>query len=98
MFVHEGSGAETEIVEVVRRDRLEPLTADAALGQQAASSGRKPRLMVNAQSKRAALVMPAPSRMFDDGGVQERVRLVPPRVPRHHGAGGAGRITVARCR
>ena len=78
VFVHEGSGAETEIVEVVRRDRLEPLTADAALGQQAASSGGKPRLMVNAQSKRAALVMPAPSRMFDDGGVQERVRLVRP--------------------
>ena len=86
VFVHEGSGAETEIVEIARRDRLEPLTANAAFGLHAASSGRKPRLIVNAQSKRAALVMPAPSRMFDDGGVQERVRLVRP----------ASRDTMAR--
>ena len=74
VFVHEGSGAETEIVEVLRRDKLEPLTADGALAMHAA----RPRLMVNGQSKRATLVMPAPSRMFDDGGVQERVRLVRP--------------------
>ncbi len=86
VFVHERSGAETEIVEIARRDRLEPLTADAALGLHGDSSGRKPRLVVNAQSKRAALVMPAPSRMFDDGGVQERVRLVRP----------ASRDTMAR--
>ena len=86
VFVHEGSGAETEIVEVARRDRLEPLTADGALAVHAATSGTKPRLVVNAQSKRAALVMPAPSRMFDDGGVQERVRLVRP----------ASRDTMAR--
>ena len=86
MFVHEGSGAETEIVEILRRDRLEPLSADGALGLHAATTGRKPRLVVNAQSKRAALAMPAPSRMFDDGGVQERVRLVRP----------ASRDTMAR--
>ena len=78
VFVHEGSGAETEIVEILRRDRLEPLAADAALKLHADTSGGSPRLMVNAQSKRAALLMPAPSRMFDDGGVQERVRLVRP--------------------
>ena len=78
VFTHEGSGAETEIVEIVRRDRLEPLGADDALELHSGSAGRKPFLMVNAQSKRAALVLPAPSRMFDDGGVQERVRLVRP--------------------
>ena len=78
VFQHEGSGAETEIVEILRRDRLVPLTADAALSLHAAGSSGKPRLMVNGQSKRATLVMPAPSRMFDDGGVQERVRLVRP--------------------
>ena len=78
VFVHDGSGAETELVEIARRDKLEPLTADGALSFHSASSGGKPRLMVNAQSKRAALLMPAPSRMFDDGGVQERVRLVRP--------------------
>ena len=78
VFTHEGSGAETEIVEVARRDRLEPLSADGALAMHAATSGTRPRLMVNGQSKRAALIMPAPSRTFDDGGVQERVRLVRP--------------------
>ena len=86
VFTHERSGAETEIVEIVRRDRLEPLTADDALGLHGDSSGRKPRFVVNAQSKRAALAIPAPSRMFDDGGVQERVRLVRP----------ASRDTMAR--
>ena len=86
VFTQERSGAETEIVEVVRRDRLEPLTPDDALGLHAATTGRKPRLVVNAQSKRAALAMPAPSRMFDDGGVQERVRLIRP----------ASRDTMAR--
>ena len=64
----------------MRRDKLEPLTANAALeiaGREPGPDG-KPRLAVNARSKRAAVVLPAPSRMFDDGGVQERVRLVRP--------------------
>ena len=87
VFAHEASGAETEIVEIARRDRLEPLTADGALALHASTSGDKPRLMVNAQSRRAALIMPAPSRTFDDGSVQDRVRLVRPAaretMPRH---------------
>ena len=37
VFTHEGSGAETEIVEIARKDRLEPLAADAAI---AAPCGR----------------------------------------------------------
>ena len=78
VFVHEGSGAEIEIVEILRRDRLEPTTAESALALRAGTSGREARLMVNGRSRRAALVLPAPSRMFDDGGVQERVRLVRP--------------------
>ena len=78
VFAHEGSGAETEIVEVARRDRLEPLAADAAIELHAATSRNPPLLIVNAQSKRAALVMDAPSRTLDDGDVQERVRLVRP--------------------
>ena len=31
LYTHPGSGAATELVEIVRRDRLEPTTADAAL-------------------------------------------------------------------
>ncbi|MDE0540321.1 MAG: methylase, partial [Rhodospirillales bacterium] len=46
----------------------------------------KPRLAVNARSKRAAVILPAPSRMLDDGGVTERVRLLRP----------AARETMAR--
>ena len=80
VFTHEGSGAETEIVEIARKDRLESLGADAAIELHAATSGKPPLLMVNGQSKRAALVMHAPARTLDDGDVQERVRLVRPAV------------------
>ena len=70
----------SELVEIVRSDRLEPLDADTALGIGAREPGpdNKPRLAVNTRSKRAAVILPAPSRMFDDGGVQERVRLIRP--------------------
>ncbi|MCY4551612.1 MAG: strawberry notch family protein, partial [Defluviicoccus sp.] len=78
VFTHEGSGAETEIVEIARKDRLEPLTADAAIELHAVTSRKPPLLIVNSQSKRAALVMDAPSRTLDDGDVQERVRLLRP--------------------
>ena len=87
LFVHERSGAVTEMVEVARRDRLEPLTAQAALDRRdvALGHGDAVRLMVNARSERAALALPAPSLMRDDGGVEKRVRLLRP----------AGRETVA---
>ena len=80
LYEHPGTGAATELVEIVRRDKLVPLTAEAALeiGERDPGPDGKPRLAVNARSKRAAVVLPAPSRMFDDGGVQERVRLVRP--------------------
>ena len=96
LYEHPGTGAVTELVEIVRRDRLVPLTADAALEMgnrdpgpdslpprlggrdRLPGSGGKPRLVVNTRSKRAAVLLPAPSRMLDDGGVQERVRLVRP--------------------
>ena len=72
VHVHEASGAATELVEIVRRDRLVPLAADDAL---ALHDGRP---VINTRSKRAAVVLPAPSRMFEDGGVEARVRLVRP--------------------
>ena len=78
VFTHEGSGAETEIVEIARKDRLEPLAADAAIELHTATSKHPPLLIVNSQSKRAALVLDAPSRTLDDGDVQERARLVRP--------------------
>ncbi len=77
---HPGAGAATELVEIRRRDRLEPTTADAAFALASREPGPdgQPRLAVNARSKRAAAILPAPSRLFDDGGVQERIRLVRP--------------------
>ena len=72
VHVHEASGAATELVEIVRRDRLVPLAAEDALAL------RDGRPVINARSKRAAVVLPAPSRMFEDGGVEARVRLVRP--------------------
>ena len=76
LYVHPGTGAETGLVEILRRDRLVPTTADAAL-ETAGKSGA-PALVVNARSGRAAVVLPAPSMLFDDGGVQERARLLRP--------------------
>ncbi|MDE0702364.1 MAG: strawberry notch C-terminal domain-containing protein, partial [Rhodospirillaceae bacterium] len=80
LYEHPGTGAITELVEIVRRDRLEPLSAEAALEIGGREPGRdgKPRLVVNTRSKRAAVLLPASSRMLEDGGVQERVQLVRP--------------------
>ncbi|MCY4548399.1 MAG: strawberry notch family protein, partial [Defluviicoccus sp.] len=80
LYEHPRTGAVTDLVEIVRHDRLEPTTADTGLDIGARDPGPdgKPQLVVNARSKRAAVLLPAPSRMFDDGGVQERVRLVRP--------------------
>ncbi len=80
LYEHPGTGAATELVEIVRRDRLAPLTADSALeiGERDPGPDGKPRLAVNARSKRAAVILPAASRMLDDGGVRERVRLIRP--------------------
>ncbi len=80
LYEHPGTGAATELVEIVRRDRLEPIGAEAALAIGTRDPGRdgEPRLVFNTRSQRAAVVLPAPSRMFDDGGVQERIRLLRP--------------------
>ena len=87
VFVHAASGAVTELCAIRRRDRLNPLTADGALRirDETLAAGRGARLMANPRSGRAALVLPAPARMLDDGGVEDRVRLVRP----------AGRDTMA---
>ena len=80
LYEHPGTGAATELVEIVRRDKLVPLTAESALeigGRDPGPDGQ-PRLVVNTRSKRAAVLLPAPSRMLDDGGVQERVQLIRP--------------------
>ena len=87
VFVHAASGAATALCAIRRRDRLKALTADGALRMrdEALAAGRSARLVASSRSGRAALVVPAPARMRDDGGVEDRVRLVRP----------AGRDTMA---
>ena len=82
VFVHAASGAATALCAIRRRDRLKALTADGALRMrsEALAAGRSARLVASSRSGRAALVVPAPARMRDDGGVEDRVRLVRPAV------------------
>ena len=42
------------------------------------NAGRNAALLVNGRSNRAAVKVPAPSRMLEDGGIQPRVRLLRP--------------------
>jgi hypothetical protein len=75
IYTHPESGAETQVFTVARRDRNKPLTLDEALER---TSDPRAKLLVNAQSGRAAVQIPAPSLMLDDGMVERRVRLLRP--------------------
>jgi hypothetical protein len=75
IYTHPGTGAATQVFTIARRDRNEPLSLADAL-EQAAKRGC--RLLLNGKSHRAAVQVPAPSLMLDDGSVERRVRLVRP--------------------
>ena len=75
IYAHPGTGAATQVFTIARRDRNEPLPLADALEQGAKRGGR---LLLNARSHRAAVQVPAPSLMLDDGTVERRVRLVRP--------------------
>ncbi len=75
VYVHPRTGAETQVFTISRRERNRPFTLGEALDRAA-----DPRavLLVNAQSGRAAVQVPAVSVMLDDGEVERRVRLLRP--------------------
>src|SRR5262249_25854934 len=75
LYVQPQSGAETSVFTITRRDRNQPLTLAEALQR---AGDRRAWLLVNAQSGRAAVEVPAPSLMHDDGTVHLRVRLLRP--------------------
>jgi predicted RNA methylase len=75
VYVHPQSGAETSVFTITRRDRNRPFTLAEAVER---AGDRHARLLVNAQSGRAAVQVPAPSLMHDDGTVERRVRLLRP--------------------
>jgi len=75
VYTHPLSGAATSVFTITRKDRNRPLSLDEALGR--ADTG-KGRLLINERSGRAALEVPAPSLMLDDGSIERRVRLLRP--------------------
>jgi predicted RNA methylase len=75
LYVHPQSGAETQVFTITRRDRNRPFTLAEALDR---ANDPRARLLVNSQSRRAAVQVPAPGLMLDDGEVERRVRLLRP--------------------
>lgn len=75
VYTHPQTGAETQVFTLMRRDRNKPFTLDEALER---AIDPRAKLLVNAQSGRAAVQVPAPSLMLDDGKVERRVRLLRP--------------------
>ncbi|MGJ0427311.1 strawberry notch-like NTP hydrolase domain-containing protein [Methylocystis sp.] len=70
------SGAQTQLLTIARKDRTRITSLVEAL--ELATSSSKSRLMINEQSGRAAVELPATTLMQDDGSVQLRVRLLRP--------------------
>ena len=75
IYTHPGTGAETRLLIVTQRERNRPVTLDEALDR---LSDPRAVLLVNERSGRAAVQVPAPSLMLDDGEIERRVRLVRP--------------------
>ena len=75
LYTHSQNGAETSVFTITRRDRNRPFILAEALER---ARDRHARLLVNDQSKRAAVQVPAPSLMRDDGTVKRRARLLRP--------------------
>ncbi|MEO7170236.1 MAG: strawberry notch family protein, partial [Sphingomonas sp.] len=75
IYTHPGTGAQTQLLTVERKDRLTPLSLDDAL-EQVETRGAK--LLVNGRTGRAAVQRRARSVTDDDGAVHRRVRLVWP--------------------
>ncbi|WP_298253138.1 strawberry notch-like NTP hydrolase domain-containing protein [Bradyrhizobium sp.] len=75
IYTHAGTGAETRLLTITERRRNRPVTLDEALDRLSGSGGV---LLVNERSGRAAVQVPAPSFMLDDGEIERRVRLIRP--------------------
>jgi predicted RNA methylase len=75
IYTHPGTSAETRLLTITQRERNQPVTSDEALAR---LSDPRAVLLVNSQSGRAAVQVPARSLMLDDGEVERRVRLIRP--------------------
>ncbi|ABD89445.1 strawberry notch-like NTP hydrolase domain-containing protein [Rhodopseudomonas palustris] len=75
IYPHPGTSTETSLLTITQRERNRPVTLDEALER---LSDPRARLLVNSQSGRAAVQVPARSIMLDDGEVERLVRLIRP--------------------
>ena len=75
IHTHPGTGAETRLLTITRRERNRPTSLADALDH---FSDPRARLLVNGRSGRAAAQIPAPSMMLDDGEIERRVCLIRP--------------------
>jgi predicted RNA methylase len=75
IYTHPGTSAETRLLTIARRERNKPVSLAEALATLADGNAIP---LVNSQSGRAAVQVPAPSLMLDDGEVERRVRLLRP--------------------
>ncbi|MBN9562504.1 MAG: strawberry notch family protein [Alphaproteobacteria bacterium] len=75
IYTHPGTGAETRLLTITERRRNRPVTLDEALDR---LSDPRALLLINERSGRAAVQVPAPSLMLDDGEIERRVRLIRP--------------------
>ena len=75
IYSHPSTGAETRLLTITERRRNQPVTLDEALDR---LSDPRAVLLINERSGRAAIQIPAPSLMLDDGEIERRVRLVRP--------------------
>ena len=80
IYTHPATGAETRLLTISEKRRNRPLSLADALAHADSDIGK---LLVNGKSGRAAIQLPAPSLMLDDGEIERRVRLVQP-MEHHH--------------
>lgn len=80
IHVHPATGAETRLLTTTQRRRNQPVTLADAIAQ---LDDPRTMLLVNDRSGRAAVQVPAPAVMLDDGEIERRVRLIRP-MEYHH--------------
>ncbi|PYE87555.1 strawberry notch family protein [Phyllobacterium leguminum] len=80
IYIHPATGAETRLLTITERRRNRPKVLEEAL---ALADDNRGKLLVNSKSGRAAVQVPAPSLMLDDGEIERRVRLIRP-MDHHH--------------
>jgi len=80
IYTHPATSAETRLLTISEKRRNRPLPLADALAHADSDVGK---LLVNGKSGRAAIQLPAPSLMLDDGEIERRVRLVRP-MEHHH--------------